>query len=104
MNLATQERTELLHLHLALIQMDSDERLAILTKILITNPSIISLAVVGEHNPLGLTAEQKQWLAANRDRYGRNYANYVESLKAYRIEFGAGLKEAKDAIDLLRNA
>ena len=104
MIITTEERAEVLHLHLALIQMASDERLAVLTKILIENPSIIRLALVGTPNPLGLTAEQKKWLTVNRDQYGGNFLNYSEAIKAYRIEFGAGLKESKDAIDSVRNA
>lgn len=105
MNLATQERIELLKLHATIIKMTDDERLALLSEILAANPSSVRVALEvnpNQLNPLGMTDEQVKWLKTHRDTFGQNFQNYVESIKAFRIEFGGSLKPAKDVIDWAR--
>ena len=51
------------------------------------------LSMRGRVEP-GVTEEIRQLVAEDR---------YIEAIKAYREETGAGLKDAKDAIDALRD-
>lgn len=115
MNLATQDRTELLELHSDLFNLSNEGRLEVLTKILANNPSIIRLVLgipnsrllrnMKAANTLGLPTEAVTWLHNNYEKYSGYdpYWSKIEGIKAFRIEFGTGMKESKDAVDWARN-